>query len=217
MSRIPTNRLEGDGVSILAGDNNTPNCRASRSDSGFGFAQTARSTPPWLVLLSRRMIERTQGDLLDAGVQALVNTVNTVGIMGKGIALQFKKAFPENYSAYRKACAAGLVTIGRMFVHDLGVLASPRYIINFPTKQHWRSKSKIADIKSGLTALVDEVQRLGIESIALPPLGCGHGGLEWSEVAPLIEKAFADLPNVQVLVFEPADAPPPEAMPAPRC
>src|SRR6516162_7903389 len=119
------------------------------------------------------MVERVSGNLLDADVQALVNTVNTVGVMGKGIALQFKKAYPENYRAYKKACDAGQVQPGQMLTYDLGGLQNPRYIINFPTKRHWRGGSKIEDIESGLVALIKEVERLKIESIALPPLGCG--------------------------------------------
>ena len=153
------------------------------------------------------MVERVRGNLLDAEVQALVNTVNIVGIMGKGIALQFKRAFPENFAAYRKACAAGQVKPGRMFIFDRGTFHFPRYIINFPTKRHWRGRSRIEDIQSGLAALVDDVKRLNIESIALPPLGCGHGGLDWGEVSQLIEQAFAGLPDVRVLAFEPAGAP----------
>lgn len=156
------------------------------------------------------MIERICGNLLDADVEALVNTVNAVGVMSKGIALQFKKAFPENYKAYKKACDAGLVEPGRMFVFEVGALHHPRYILNFPTKRHWKGKSKIEDIKSGLDALVEEVKRLNINSLALPPLGCGNGGLDWSEVSQLIEQAFADLPEVQVLMYEPAGAPDPD-------
>src|SRR5262245_19776283 len=129
------------------------------------------------------MVERTRGNLLDADVEALVNTVNHVGVMGKGVALQFKKAFPENYEAYRKACHAGQLQLGRMFIYDLGVLQRPRYIVNFPTKRHWKGKSRIEDIESGLAALVEDVKRLNIESIALPPLGCGNGGLDWGEVS----------------------------------
>lgn len=158
------------------------------------------------------MIERTRGNLLEADVDALVNTVNTVGVMGKGIALQFKKAFPENFKAYEKACAAGEVEPGRMLVYSLGEVCRPRFIINFPTKRHWRGKSSIDDIRSGLAALVEDVKRLEIRSIALPPLGCGQGGLVWDEVLPLIEQAFADLPDVHVLVYEPAGAPAPGAM-----
>ncbi len=153
------------------------------------------------------MVERTRGNLLDADVEALVNTVNTVGIMGKGVALQFKKAFPENYEAYKRACQAGQVETGRMFLYDVGVLHRPRYIINFPTKRHWKGKSRIEDIESGLAALVKDVKRLNIESIAIPPLGCGHGGLDWNEVSQLIEQAFADLHSVRALLYEPSGAP----------
>jgi O-acetyl-ADP-ribose deacetylase (regulator of RNase III) len=159
------------------------------------------------------MVQQVRGNLLDAEVQALVNTVNTVGIMGKGIALQFKKAFPENYKAYKRACDAGQVQPGRMFVFDRGALYSHhRYIINFPTKRHWRSMSKIEDIESGLAALVDDTRRLGLVSLAVPPLGCGNGGLEWSVVSQLIECAFANVPDVDVLVFEPAGSPPADEM-----
>lgn len=153
------------------------------------------------------MIEFKQGNLLQENAEALVNTVNCVGVMGKGIALQFKQALPENFRQYERACRAGEVQPGRMFTVATGTLFYPRYIINFPTKRHWRGKSKIEDIKSGLKALVEEVQQLGISSIAIPPLGCGNGGLNWAEVKPLIESAFAQLPNVQVVVFEPIGAP----------
>lgn len=158
------------------------------------------------------MVERVCGNLLDADVQALVNTVNTVGVMGKGLALQFKKAFPENFRAYQKACAAEQLKPGQMFVQDLGSLHNPRYIINFPTKRHWRGRSRIEDIESGLAALIEEVKRLRIESIAVPPLGCGNGGLDWSQVSRLIEEAFAELPNIRVLLYEPAGAPAPARM-----
>jgi O-acetyl-ADP-ribose deacetylase (regulator of RNase III) len=153
------------------------------------------------------MIEFKQGNLLEENAEALVNTVNCVGVMGKGIALQFKQAFPENFRQYEKACRADEVQPGRMFIFPTGSLFYPRYIINFPTKRHWRGKSKIEDIKSGLKALVAEVQQLGISSIAIPPLGCGNGGLDWAKVKPLIESAFAELPEVKVIVFEPTGAP----------
>ena len=158
------------------------------------------------------MIEFKQGNLLAENAEALVNTVNNVGVMGKGIALQFKQAYPENFRQYEKACRAGEVQPGRMFTVATGSLFNPKYIINFPTKAHWKSKSKIADIKSGLVALVAEVQRLGIISIVIPPLGCGNGGLNWLEVKPLIKSAFAQLPNVQVIIFEPSGAPAAEKM-----
>src|SRR5690349_18305845 len=131
-----------------------------------------------------------EGNILEADAQALVNTVNTVGVMGKGIALQFKKAFPEMFEAYEAACKAKELQPGRMHVYDRGSLLNPRYIINFPTKRHWKGKSKLADIEVGLDALVGELESRGITSVAIPPLGCGHGGLDWEVVHPLIERAM---------------------------
>lgn len=153
------------------------------------------------------MFELMRGNLLESDVEAVVNTVNTEGIMGKGIALQVRKAYPDNYEAYRQACDAGEVQPGRMFIFDRQTLTNPRYIINFPTKRHWRSKSRMEDIESGLVALVDEVRRLGIRSIAVPPLGCGLGGLPWPEVQRRMREAFEQLPGVRWLVYEPAGAP----------
>lgn len=155
----------------------------------------------------------TQGDLLrQDDVDAIVNTVNCVGVMGKGIALQFKNKWPANYSAYEAACKAKQVRPGTMFVFDSGGLVKPNYIINFPTKDHWRGKSRIEFIRDGLADLVAQIKRLGIRSIAIPPLGCGNGGLEWDEVRPLIEQAFAVLPDVEVRLFAPAGAPDPKSM-----
>jgi O-acetyl-ADP-ribose deacetylase (regulator of RNase III) len=158
------------------------------------------------------MIERGTGNLLEAQVDALVNTVNTEGVMGKGIALQFKKAFPTSYAMYRKECEAGQMQIGKMLVVHLGTLV-PRYIIHFPTKKHWRSPSKLDYVKHGLLDLVKQVKELGIRSIAIPPLGCGNGGLDWADVRPLLEHAFAALPDVRALIFEPTGAPHPAEMP----
>ncbi len=155
------------------------------------------------------MIEYKTGDILGERSQALVNTVNCVGVMGRGIALEFKKAFPDNFKAYEQACKLGKVVPGAMFVHQTNSLTSPRFIINFPTKRHWRSNSRIEDIESGLGALVSDLRRLNIESVAIPALGCGMGGLDWDEVRPLIEIAFADLPDIQVAVFEPQGRPAP--------
>ncbi len=158
------------------------------------------------------MIHFKAGDILQADVEALVNTVNCVGIMGRGIALQFRKEFPENYEVYRAACRRQELRPGAMLVFNLNRLQSPRYIINFPTKRHWKGKSRIEDIRVGLDALVDEVRRRGIASVAVPPLGCGLGGLDWSQVKPLVQRAFRALPDVQVLVYEPAGAPAAERM-----
>ena len=159
------------------------------------------------------MIEITEGNLLETDAEALVNTVNCVGYMGKGIALQFKQAFPENFKAYEKACRAGEVKPGRMFVWETNLLRDPKYIINFPTKIHWKAKSKVEHIRQGLGALIREVKRLGIHSIAVPPLGCGLGGLDWSEVRPMIEEAFGAVPEVQVFLYSPTGAPEAKKMP----
>jgi len=160
------------------------------------------------------MIEITEGNLLAAPVEALVNTVNTVGVMGKGVALQFKQAYPQMFRPDQKACKVGELQLGKMHVVDLGGLAGgPRWIINFPTKAHWRASSRLVDIETGLQDLIAIVKRLQIRSIALPPLGCGHGGLDWSRVRPLIEPAFSPFPDVRVLLFAPGPAPTAEAMP----
>lgn len=153
------------------------------------------------------MIRYTTGDILRAEAEALVNTVNCVGVMGRGIALQFKRVFPANFKAYAAACKRQEVQPGRMFIFDTEALTLPRYIINFPTKRHWRGKSRIEDIEAGLVALVNEVRVRGIRSVAIPPLGSGLGGLNWADVRPLIEKAFCELPEVDVQIFEPVDAP----------
>ncbi|MDD2943806.1 MAG: macro domain-containing protein [bacterium] len=150
------------------------------------------------------MIEFKQGDILHEDVEVLVNTVNCVGVMGRGIALQFKKIFPENFKFYEKACQQGQMRPGQMLVYQTGQLINPRYIVNFPTKRHWRGKSRIQDIKEGLTALAEIIEKLKITSIAVPPLGCGLGGLEWSEVRPLIVDALQSLDGVRVIIFEPS-------------
>ena len=158
------------------------------------------------------MIEFKKGNLLATDAEALINTVNTVGVMGKGIALQFKKAFPENYKAYKKACDEGRVKPGYMFIVEGDSLTNPRYIINFPTKRHWKEKSKLDDVKAGLSALVEDVKKLGIRSVAVPPLGCGLGGLSWNQVYSLMNEAFAKAPDIKWLVFEPSNAPKPAEM-----
>lgn len=157
------------------------------------------------------MIVESTGNLLEADVDALVNTVNSVGVMGKGIALQFRQAYPENFDVYAKACKAGQVRPGRMLVFPTGML-SPKFIINFPTKRHWKGKSKMEDIEKGLIALLDVVRERRISSIAVPPLGCGNGGLDWSEVKERIITAFSRVPNVKVLLYPPHGAPPAEEM-----
>jgi O-acetyl-ADP-ribose deacetylase (regulator of RNase III) len=158
------------------------------------------------------MIEPSQGDIFKADAEALVNTVNCVGFMGRGIAAQFKRAFPKNFAEYAAACKRGDVQPGRMLTVATEQLVGPRYIINFPTKRHWRGKSRMEDIERGLVALIAEVERLRLRSIAIPPLGCGLGGLEWQEVRPRIERAFARVPDVLVLLYEPSGAPQPAEM-----
>ena len=156
------------------------------------------------------MIEVTHGDLLSAPTEALVNAVNTVGVMGKGIALQFRQAFPEMFRAYATACKAGRVCVGKMDVFDRGVAASgPRWIINFPTKRHWREPSRLGDVEAGLVDLVATISNLEIRTIAVPPLGCGLGGLQWEEVRPRIEEALSGLANVKVLIYAPISMPAP--------
>lgn len=153
------------------------------------------------------MIEYKTGDILRESTEALVNTVNCVGVMGRGIALQFKKAFPTNFNRYLVACNRKEVMPGKVFTVEVSQLTNPKYIINFPTKRHWRGRSKIEDINSGLEALTEEVKSLGIASVAIPPLGCGLGGLDWDVVKPKIEAAFANMQEVKVVVFEPVGAP----------
>lgn len=134
------------------------------------------------------MINYTTGDLLQSGAQALVNTVNTVGVMGKGIALHFKETFPHNFAVYADACRRGQLAPGRMLVvEDSSLTTGKRLIVNFPTKQHWRNPSRYEWVESGLQDLVRVIAQYHITSIAIPPLGCGNGGLDWNKVKPMIE------------------------------
>lgn len=152
------------------------------------------------------MIHPSSGDVLAAPAEALVNTVNCVGVMGRGIALQFKNAFPNNYKQYAQACKRKEVQPGRMFITATGLLQGPRYIINFPTKRHWRGKSRLEDIEAGLIDLVRVIEDLGITSIAIPPLGCGLGGLAWPVVKSRIEASLAPLESVQIHLYTPISA-----------
>jgi len=151
-------------------------------------------------------IELKTGDLFKAGTDALVNTVNCVGVMGRGIALQFKKAYPANFREYAAACKMENVQPGHMFVHETGKF-TPRFIINFPTKRHWRGKSRMEDIESGMVALAQTIREYDIKSVAIPPLGSGLGGLDWNEVLPAIKSALHDIPDIDVVIFEPKGAP----------
>lgn len=150
------------------------------------------------------MIEYVTGNLLQAEAEALVNTVNTVGVMGKGVALMFKEAFPENFKAYERACKTHEVTLGEMFVIERSSLVGPKWIVNLPTKAHWRFPSKLEWIDKGLVALKRLIIEKKIKSIAIPPLGSGNGGLDWISVRELIESRLSDLPETKVIVYEPA-------------
>ena len=159
------------------------------------------------------MIEITKGNIIKNDSEAIVNTVNCVGFMGKGIALQYKQAFPDNFKAYEKACRAEKVKPGLMFIFETNAMFNPKYIVNFPTKRHWRGNSRLEDVENGLRSLVEDIKRLEIKSIAIPPLGCGLGGLDWNVVKPMILDAFSSLPEVTVSVFEPKGAPDAKTMP----
>ena len=149
------------------------------------------------------MIRYTTGNLLDAPTEALVNTVNEMGVMGKGIALMIKQAFPESARAYERAAKSGEVRVGRMLVTEQRTLVGPRWIIHFPTKRHWRNPSKLEWVRDGLADLARVIAELGITSIAVPPLGAGHGKLPWPDVRAEIERALGALDGVEVVVFEP--------------
>jgi O-acetyl-ADP-ribose deacetylase (regulator of RNase III) len=154
------------------------------------------------------MIIEKSGNLLLDDAQALVNTVNTVGVMGKGLALQFKRAFPANFKAYAQACAEGRVRPGSVLVTRLD---NDRWILNFPTKRHWRQPSRLEDIRSGLDDLARRILELDLKSVALPPLGCGNGGLDWSMVRPLIFEKLGAL-DVEIRLYG-LGTPSPEDMP----
>lgn len=154
------------------------------------------------------MIEfKNRGNLLEESVDALVNTVNCVGIMGKGIALQFKQAYPDNFKVYEKACNHNEVSTGKMFIYSTGSLFGVKYIINFPTKKHWKEKSKMEYIREGLDDLIQVIKDHHITSIALPPLGCGNGGLDWEKVKPLIVDKLSKLTDLKIIIYEPAGSP----------
>lgn len=159
------------------------------------------------------MIAQAHGNLLQADVDALVNTVNTVGVMGKGIALQFKRAFPAMFEDYARAAKRHELALGTMHVWPTDSMTGPRFVINFPTKGHWKAGSRLTDIERGLDDLVRVIEREGIRSIAVPPLGCGNGGLDWAVVEPLIRSKLAPLTGVEILVYPPSGAPAAADMP----
>jgi len=153
------------------------------------------------------MIKYKTGDIFSEEAEALVNSVNCVGVMGRGIALEFKKAFPGNYNAYVDQCKRKEMRPGRVFVYETDETVFPRYIVNFPTKRHWRGKSRIEDIESGLASLTEAIRSHGIRSIAIPPLGSGLGGLPWPEVRARLEAALKAFEDVKVVIFEPGGGP----------
>lgn len=149
------------------------------------------------------MITYMRGDLLRADTDALVNAVNCVGVMGKGIAAQFRRAYPAMFTEYGEACRRGDVVIGRVLVYETGSACGVRYIINFPTKRHWRDSSQLAYIDAGLVDLIRAIRRLSIRSIAVPALGTGYGGLLWADVETRLSSAFERVPDVHAVIYEP--------------
>lgn len=149
------------------------------------------------------MIRFTKGNLLTANAEALVNTVNTVGVMGKGIALQFKEEFPENFAIYADACKSGELVPGKLLItNEKNRAGEEKTIINFPTKLNWRNPSKYEYIKDGLVELVKAISERKITSIAIPPLGCGNGGLKWEIVKGMIEETLKDV-DADICIYEP--------------
>ncbi len=149
------------------------------------------------------MINHTSGNIFASKAEALVNPVNCVGVMGAGLALQFKNRYPLNYKAYALACETGQLQPGNPFIFRQPAPSGPRYIINFPTKRHWRDKSNLEDIRTALKTLAAQLPALGIKSIAVPALGAGLGGLDWDQVKAIVHEELAPLANIEVTMYEP--------------
>ncbi|MBO9375554.1 hypothetical protein GG804_02135 [Sphingomonas histidinilytica] len=162
-------------------------------------SEASPSAARWQAVRSRAMIEHIRGDMLEASAHILVNAVNCVGVMGAGVALAFKRHYPAMFLDYQRACRAGMVRPGRLHVWQS---ATGRLIVNLPTKRHWRDASRYEDVESGLDALHDFVRPLGPTTIALPALGCGHGGLDWARVSPIIHRKLGDL-EAHIVVYAP--------------
>lgn len=146
------------------------------------------------------------GNMFSASVEAIINTVNCVGVMGKGVALEFKRRWPDNFKEYKKLCDAKLLRPGQLFIfqnEEIFSESNPKFLINFPTKLHWREKSRLEYVEDGLDALIAAIDEYKIRSIALPPLGCGNGGLDWNDVKPLIQEKLGHLESIDIQVFEP--------------
>ncbi|MFE5334998.1 macro domain-containing protein [Isoptericola sp. NPDC056573] len=154
-------------------------------------------------MTGRAVISEASGDLLAADVDALVNAVNTVGVMGKGLALQFRRVYPAMFDDYREACRSGEVRVGRMHVWETGADSGPRFVVSFPTKEHWRSASRLAFVDDGLVDLAAVIRRHGIRSVAVPALGAGLGGLDWGVVRPRIVAVLGELDGVDVRLYGP--------------
>lgn len=152
------------------------------------------------------MISFTNGNILSAQTDALVNSVNTYGVMGKGVALAFKKAYPDNFEFYKKACDEKRFDVGQVLIFPTGKLL-PRYIINFPTKKHWKFPSKMEYIETGLNILVEKIKELNIKSISIPPLGSGNGKLDWKSVKKMIVEKMQSLQVCEIVVYEPGFSP----------
>lgn len=143
-------------------------------------------------------IKYVKGDIFEADTQTIVNTVNCVGVMGKGLALEFKKRYPKMYEEYRKEYEKGRLDIGRLHLYKDN---SNHWILNFPTKKHWRQKSRLEYIRKGLETFAEKYRDWGIKSIAFPQLGCQLGGLNWKDVKPIMEHYLKNLPDLSAVIY----------------